>query len=166
MVTRGRETQDMGNTGLTLLPPPERCVPHRTPSNGEGGWALWRPPGTRRQDRRLPGRRPFQDPRPSGELGRPWRIGELGWPWQVRELGQPWWIRELGRPWRDYLRGRGPSPRPGLFGWSPTTPPKNFLGKIGAGSGKVLEPWFELVTPIPLRKISLFKCAISILILN
>ncbi len=51
MVTRGRETQDMGNTELTLLPPPERCVPHRTPSNGEGGWALWRPQGTRRQDR-------------------------------------------------------------------------------------------------------------------
>ncbi len=44
MGTRGRETQDMGNTGLTLLPPPER-------SNGEGGWALWRPQGTRRQDR-------------------------------------------------------------------------------------------------------------------
>ncbi len=40
MGTRGRETQDMGNTGLTLLPPP--------PSNGE---ALWRPQGTRRQNR-------------------------------------------------------------------------------------------------------------------
>ncbi len=51
MGTRGGETQDTENTGLTLLPPPERCVPHRTPSNGEGGWALWRPHGTRRQDR-------------------------------------------------------------------------------------------------------------------
>ncbi len=37
MGTRGRETQDMGNTGLTLLPPPEWCIPHRTPSNREGG---------------------------------------------------------------------------------------------------------------------------------
>ncbi len=51
MGTRGGETRDMGNTGLTVLPPPERCVPHRIPSNGEGGWALWRPQGTRRQDR-------------------------------------------------------------------------------------------------------------------
>ncbi len=41
--TRGGETRDKGNTGLTVLPPPERCVPHRIPSNGEGGWALWRP---------------------------------------------------------------------------------------------------------------------------
>ncbi len=49
MGTRGGETRDMGNTGLTVLPPPERCV--RTPSNGRGGWALWRPQGTRRQDR-------------------------------------------------------------------------------------------------------------------
>ncbi len=37
MDTRGGETRDKGNTGLTVLPPPERCVPHRTPSNGEGG---------------------------------------------------------------------------------------------------------------------------------
>ncbi len=37
MGTRGGETQDMGNTGLTLLPPPERRVPRSTPSNGEGG---------------------------------------------------------------------------------------------------------------------------------
>ncbi len=36
MGTRGGETRDMGNTGLTVLPPPERCIPHRTPSNGEG----------------------------------------------------------------------------------------------------------------------------------
>ncbi len=51
MGTRGSETQDMGNTGLTLLPPPEGFVPHRTPSNGEGGGALCRPQGTWRQDR-------------------------------------------------------------------------------------------------------------------
>ncbi len=37
MGTRGGETRDKGNTGLTVLPPPERCVPHRIPSNGEGG---------------------------------------------------------------------------------------------------------------------------------
>ncbi len=35
MGTRGGETRDTGNTGLTVLPPPERCV--RTPSNGRGG---------------------------------------------------------------------------------------------------------------------------------
>ncbi len=117
MGTRGGETQDMGNTGLTLLPPPERCVPHRTPSNG-GGWALWRPQGTRRKDRRPPGRRPFRDPRRSGELRRPWRVSELGRPWRVR------------------LRGRGPSPHPGLYGWSPTTPPPpNFLGESRGSRG-------------------------------
>ncbi len=33
----GRETQDMGTQVWQLLPPPERCIPHRTPSNGEGG---------------------------------------------------------------------------------------------------------------------------------
>ncbi len=86
----------MGNTGLTLLPPPERRVPHHTPSNGEGGWALWRPQGTRRQERRPSGRRLFRDPRRSGEHGRPWRI---------RELGRPWRIRGFRRPWRDRLRG-------------------------------------------------------------
>ncbi len=33
MGTRGGETQDMGTQGsLTLLPPPERCAPHHTPS--------------------------------------------------------------------------------------------------------------------------------------
>ncbi len=87
-----------------LLPPPERCVPHRTPSNGEGGWALWRPQGTWRQDRRPPGRRPFRDPQR---------------------------ISELGRPWRVRLWGCGPS----LSGWSPTTPKKISLGKVGARSG-------------------------------
>ncbi len=39
MGTRGGETQDTERQSLTLLPPPERCVPHRTLSNGEGGWA-------------------------------------------------------------------------------------------------------------------------------
>ncbi len=37
MGTRGGEPQDTERPSLTLLPPPERCVPHRTPSNGEGG---------------------------------------------------------------------------------------------------------------------------------
>ncbi len=37
MGTRGGETQDTERHSLTLLPPPKRCVPHRTPSNGEGG---------------------------------------------------------------------------------------------------------------------------------
>ncbi len=40
----------MGNTGLTLLPPPPEHTIQR-----EGGWALWRPQGTWRQDRGLQG---------------------------------------------------------------------------------------------------------------
>ncbi len=67
MGKRGGETRDTERQSLTLLPPPEWCVPHRTPSNGEGGWALWRPQGTRRQDRRPPGRRPV--PEPTAERG-------------------------------------------------------------------------------------------------
>ncbi len=172
MGTRGGETQDMGSTGLTLLP-------HRTPSNGEGGGcALEASRDTETgEDRRPPGRCPFRDPRRSRELGQPWRFSELGRPWRVKELGrpwrvrslrQPWRIRGLRRPWRNRslwrpwrisslwrpwrirglrrpwrnrslwrpwrirgprrirLWGRGPSPRPGLYGWSPTTPPPQF----------------------------------------
>ncbi len=69
------------------------------------------------QDRRPPGQRPFRDPRRSGELGQPWRS---------RGFRKLWW---------DRLRGRGPSPHPGLSGlsglsgWSPTTPHQNFLGE-------------------------------------
>ncbi len=37
MGTRGGESQDMGNTGLTSLPPPEWCVPHRTHPTERGG---------------------------------------------------------------------------------------------------------------------------------
>ncbi len=39
MGTRGGETQDTENTGLTLLPPPERCVPY-TIQRGGGVGAL------------------------------------------------------------------------------------------------------------------------------
>ncbi len=71
-------------------PPPNRRIPRCTTSNGEGGWALWRPQGTWRQDRRPPGRRPFRD---------------------------PWWSRELGRLWREKGFGRvaSPPPRPRLW---------------------------------------------------
>ncbi len=71
---------------------------------------LWRPKGTRRQSR-------------SRELGQPWRI---------RGLGRSWRSSERGRPWQVLLRDRGPSPRLGLYGRSPTTPPKNSLGKVDA----------------------------------
>ncbi len=40
MGMRGRETQDTGSQDWHLLPPPERRVPRRTASNGEGGGAL------------------------------------------------------------------------------------------------------------------------------
>ncbi len=141
MGTRGGETRDMGNTGLTVLPPPERCVPHRTPSNGEGGVGALealRDMETA-QDRRPPERRPFWEPWRSGEVGRPWRIRGLRRPWRVRgprrpwrvrglrrpwrsrELGRPWRVRELGRPWWDRLRDRGPSPHLSLLGQSVDT---------------------------------------------
>ncbi len=113
MGTRGRETQNMGNTGLTLLPPPERCVPPYTIQRGGGGGHSGGLKGhgdrTGQEASRAP---PVPGPtvelvRPwqSGELGRPWRVRELGRPWRVRELGRPWLIRELGRPWR--IRGFG-----------------------------------------------------------
>ncbi len=116
MGTRGGETRDTENTGLTVLPPPERCVPHRTPSNGEGGMgALEALRDTETgQDRRPPGRRLFRDPRRS---------------------------RELGRPWRDRLRDHGPSPHLGLFSRSPTTPPKNFLGENRGSIGHLGAYW-------------------------
>ncbi len=36
-MAREEGKQDTERHSLTLLPPPEWCVPHRTPSNGEGG---------------------------------------------------------------------------------------------------------------------------------
>ncbi len=127
-----------------------------TIQRGGGGGALEASRYTETgQDRRPPGQRPFRDPRRSGELGQPWRVRGLGRPWRSRRFGAPWRIlglrhpwrnsslwrpwrsRGFRRPWRDRLRGRGPSPRPGLYGWSPTTPPKEkkSLGKVGARSG-------------------------------
>ncbi len=77
-------------------PPPNRRIPRCTTSMGEGGWALWRPQGTWRQDRRPPGRRPFRD---------------------------PWWSRELGRLWREKGFGRvaSPPPRPKLVDTAPAS---------------------------------------------
>ncbi len=93
---RGERKQDMGNTGLTLLPPPGHIQ--------RGGGV--RPKGTRRQDRRPPGWRPFRDPR---------RSRELGWPRWIRELGRPWRIRELGEPMADQGFGE-PMADPGIRG--------------------------------------------------
>ncbi len=70
-----------------------------------GGGALWRPQGTRRPDRRPPGRRLFRDPRWSRELWEPQRSRGLGRPWRVRGLGRPRRVRGLGRPRR--VRGLG-----------------------------------------------------------
>ncbi len=105
MGTRGRETQDMG-TQVWHYPPPNRLIPCRTTSNGEGPWVLWTwkgPQGTWRQDRWPPGRCPFRDQRRSREFGRPWCIQGLGRPWRIRGLRRPWRIRGLGWPWR--IRG-------------------------------------------------------------
>ncbi len=78
---QGKKTRKQESRILTFTPlpspplpsPPNRYVPHCNNNirGGGGGWTLWRPQGTQRQDRRPPGRRPFRDPRQSGELGRP-----------------------------------------------------------------------------------------------
>ncbi len=115
--TRHRET------GLILIPPPQRCVPRHATSNGEAGWAHWMPQGTRRQDRRPPGRCPFRDPWRSRELGRPWRSWE---PWRAAMASLP------PRP--------RPQPLPRPLRLVPYYPPKNVLGgsrgSIGHSRGK------------------------------
>ncbi len=80
---------------------------------------LWWPQGTRRQSR-------------SRELDRPWRIWGLGRPWRIRGLERSWRSSEHGQQWRVLRRYRGPSPRLGLYGRTPTTPPKYSLDKVDA----------------------------------
>ncbi len=80
---------------------------------------LWWPQGTRRQSR-------------SRELDRPWRIRGLGRPWRIRGLERSWRSSEHGQQWRVLRRYRGPSPRLGLYGRTPTTPPKYSLDKVDA----------------------------------
>ncbi len=136
MGTRVGETRDMGNTALTVLPPPERCVPHRTPSNGEGGGALEASRDTETgQDRRPPGRRPFRDPRRSRELGRPWPIREAmavqsAWA-AMADPGTPVAMADRGTP--AAMAGPPPRPRPQppprSLRQEPYYPPKNFLGE-------------------------------------
>ncbi len=129
----GRETQGRGRQTVTLPPPPNRRVPRRITSKGEGGWALWRPQGTCSPGRWPPGQCPFREPWRVRGLGRPWRSGELEWPWWIRglrrpwrsgELGWPWWIRGLRRPWRSgelgwpwWIRGLRRPWRSGELGW-------------------------------------------------
>ncbi len=49
-----RQRQRKTNCDITPLPS-NRHVPRRMTSKGEGGWALWRPQGSRRPDRWPPG---------------------------------------------------------------------------------------------------------------
>ncbi len=127
MGTGGRETQDMGNTGLTLLPLPNgasRTVHHPTV---RGGRALWRPQGTRRQDR-------------TGGLQGGARSGTHG---GAREAMAGRGTREAmaGRGTREAMAGPPPRPRPQppprSLRQEPYYPPKkkNSLGKIWATSG-------------------------------
>ncbi len=157
MGTRG-ETQETERESLTLPPPSNRRVPRRMTSKGEGGWALWRPQGTRRQDRRPPGRRPFREPWQIRGLRRPWRIRGLRRPWRIRGFWRPWRIRrprrvwELRRPWRSGVLGR--PWRIGELRWPwRVAPPQNFLGEAPhprgalrsrgrrAGQGQRRENW-------------------------
>ncbi len=77
------------------------------------------------QDRRPPGRCPFQDPRRSGELGRP------------RQR------RGFRKPWRDRLRGRGPKPPPWPLWLEPLLPPQNFLGESRGSIGHLGALWMH-----------------------
>ncbi len=98
--TRRRETKS------DITPSPNRHVPSRTTSNGEGRWALWRPQGAWRQYRWPPGRCPFRDQAEQGvraamaDQGTPWAIAGsppknvLG---EVHNLeGALWWCGSLG----------------------------------------------------------------------
>ncbi len=93
--TQEAGTHDTHDRGLTLLPPPERRVPRRNSSTGEGGWALWRPLRTntdRNTGRGPPERNRQRRPWQSWELWRPWRSWELWRPWRCRELRRPWQV--------------------------------------------------------------------------
>ncbi len=148
---------------LTLLPPPERCVSHRTPSNGEGGG---RSGGLKGHGDRTGG---LQSGARSGTKAE----------WGAR---RPWWVRGLRRPWRcRALGGHGGSgnsgrmavqsawaamadprirgamadqeilwlgPWPGHTGHGYMAPQKKILGEVpsgsssgGTGSGGTLEAW-------------------------
>ncbi len=106
------------------------------------GTMFWRPQGTQRQDRRPPGRLPFQDPRRSRELERPWRSRECGRPWWIQGLGRAWRSRELGQPWQ--IRGLGRPLRSRELGWpwrvgALLSPQQKSLGEVVAWSGKFAE---------------------------
>ncbi len=136
MVTRGRETQDMGNTGLTLLPPPERCVPHRKPSNGEGG-------GGRSGGLKGHGDRTGQEasravpvPEPMAERGaREAMADRVAWA-AMADPGTREAMADQGT--REAMAGPPPRPRPPPRHLRLETyyPPKIIsLGEIGARSG-------------------------------
>ncbi len=120
--TRG-ETQDTERHSLTLLPPPERCVSHRTrgcsgglKGHGDrtGQEASRAAPvlgamagqGTRAAmaDRGARAAMAGQGTREAMADRGAWVAhggsGELGRPWRNGELGRPWRVRGLGRPWR------------------------------------------------------------------
>ncbi len=70
--------QRQRKTNCDITPPSNRRIPRRMTSKGEGGWALWRPQGSRRPDRWPPGRCPFRDTRRIRGLRRPRRTGTHG----------------------------------------------------------------------------------------
>ncbi len=98
---------------LTLPPPSGRHIQCHNHSIGEGGGGC--PGGWCR----------------TGIRGTPpGRSSELGWPWRIRELGRQWWIRGIRAAMASLPPRSQPRPLPGLYGWSPTTPPpqKRILG--------------------------------------
>ncbi len=92
--------------------PPNRRVPCRITSNGEGRWALWRPKEAWRQYRWPPGRCPFRDQwridSSSGHGGSGWGAGTggrwwgaaTGGRWRGAGTGELWWGAATRGRWR------------------------------------------------------------------
>ncbi len=110
-----------------------------TPSNGEGGWALWSLKGRRTgQDRTggLQGDARSGTHGGAGSSGGHGGAGSSGGHGGSGDSGGHGGSGNIGRPWRDRLRGRGPSPHPASSaGALLPLQKKNSLGKIGAQSG-------------------------------
>ncbi len=78
--TQEAGTHDTHDRGLTLLPPPERRVPRRNSSTGEGGWAgaLEAPQDKHGQEHRTGTSRAEQTTEAMAELGALEAMAELG----------------------------------------------------------------------------------------
>ncbi len=130
MGTRGRETQDMGNTGLTLLPPPERCIPHHAPCTihhpmGRGGG---RSGGLKEHRDRTGG---LQGGARSGTHGGAGSSGGHG-------RGG-----DSGSRGGTAFEAAAPAPTPASLAGALLPPPKNFLGESRGSIGHLGALWMH-----------------------